>query len=290
MAKWLTKLDVSERELSFEEIENRRLQLQQNFHERFSNPTLAKKTVRFSRWLPAAAAAVLLLVTGTLYFVPDLFKKEVVFSEAFTKAGALKIITLSDGTKITMNNASRIRFPLSFRGAKREVYLDGEAFFDVVHQKEHPFIVHTAKLKINVLGTSFNVQSYKGDKELRVSVATGKVGVLLNKKGSSAYMLLPGDHLAFNTISEQISQSRINPEEIKAWESGMFIYHNETLENISRQIERRYQVKITFKRDSLGQKRFNFKQKNDRLENIMQTLKFAGGIHYSISGNQVSIW
>ncbi len=103
-------------------------------------------------------------------------------------------------------------------------------------------------------------------------------------------MLLPGDKLAYNIASESPVLSKISPEEIDAWQSGMLVYHNETLENISRQLERWYNVKVVFRRNATRQLRFNLKQKNDRLENVMQTLKFAGGIKYSISGDRVTVW
>lgn len=250
-----------------------------------------RRPLRNYSWLKYAAilAIILSVATYALFKYAPNSHEVVAMQETVNPNGKMIRITLSDSSVVTLNAASRLKYPASFNGKTREVYLEGEAFFDVAHDKAHPFVVHTQKIKVSVLGTSFNVKSYLQDKSIAVAVASGKVGVLANQKGSRTFMLLPGDKLAYNHIGKDAVQSKVDRNEIGTWQSGMFVFHNETLENITRQLERRYDVKFIFKDESLRQKRFNFKQKNDRLENVMQTLVFAGGIKYKVSGNTVTI-
>ncbi|HEY0176676.1 MAG TPA: FecR family protein, partial [Pedobacter sp.] len=150
-----------------------------------------KKIIPY-QWAAGIAAALLIsLSIGYLSLNKDLFKTDpVYFARQITKAGEQKIITLTDGSRIILNNASKLTYPSVFSRNKREVYLSGEAFFDVKHDSSRPFLVHASHLKVQVLGTSFNIKSYQADHHTTVSVATGKVGVNSNRP-SDTYMLLP---------------------------------------------------------------------------------------------------
>ncbi|SDD77772.1 FecR family protein [Mucilaginibacter pineti] len=244
-------------------------------------------------WLKYAAVLSFLMLTIGSYIL--LHKRNtadtlIAMQQTVNPNGKLVQIKLSDNTTVMLNAASKLKYPTHFNGKTREVYLEGEAFFDVAHDTQHPFIVHTSQLKVNVLGTSFNVKDYSAEKEIAITVATGKVGVITNGYSGKTYMLLPGQQLHYSIANQFISQNKVDLNEVAAWQSGMLIYHNETLENISRQMERWYDVKFNFKNEAVRHMRFSLKQKNDRLENVMRTLKFAGGIRYSIAGKTVSIW
>lgn len=264
------------------------------FHERVNASGQDNvRTIGNRVWLKYAAVLSFFMLTIGSYVLIHKQKAAdtlMVMQQTVNPNGKLVKIKLSDSTTVMLNAASKLKYPAHFDGKTREVYLEGEAFFDVAHDAEHPFIVHTSKLKVNVLGTSFNVKDYHAEKAIAVTVASGKVGVMTNKHGSKTFMLLPGERLQYNVANQFISQNKIDLNEVAAWQSGMFIYHNETFENIGRQMERWYDVKFEFKNKAIRLKRFNLKQKNDRLENVMQTLKFAGGFNYAISGKKVSIW
>lgn len=264
------------------------------FHERINASGRDNvRPINHRAWLKyAAVLAFLMLTIGSYVFLHNNNAASTVIAmqQTVNPNGKLVRIKLSDSTTVMLNAASKLKYPDHFNGKTREVYLEGEAFFDVAHDAGHPFIVHTSQLKVNVLGTSFNVKDYHAENEITVTVASGKVGVMTSKHGSKTFMLLPGQQLHYNTTDQLINQSRVDVNDIASWQSGMLIYHNETLENISRQMERWYDVKFEFKNEAVRHMRFNLKQKNDRLENVMQTLKFAGGFRYTISGKTVSIW
>eukprot|EP01133_Synstelium_polycarpum_P002884 gene2884-3310_t len=272
-------------------------QLQQwkaKFHERIKDSESPRQRIQVLKYLKYAAILALFILgiayTWVQHQKADL-KMLALMKETSNPNGKLLKITLGDSTTITLNAASKLKYPARFSGKTREVYLEGEAFFEVAHDTAHPFIVHTSKVKVCVLGTSFNISSYREDKSTSVTVATGKVGVLTNNnKAGKTFMLLPGDQLIYHHVNEQIRQSKVDLNEISAWQSGMLICHDQTLLEVSHRIERWYDVKISFRRKEAGLLRLNLKQKNDRLENVMKTLKFAAGIHYEINGKQITIW
>ncbi|HEY0177526.1 MAG TPA: FecR domain-containing protein [Pedobacter sp.] len=264
----------------------------EKFNQKVNQQEDTVKPRRNLSWINVAAVfAVFILSAGTyawMYSKNKQIAALAVLRETVNPNGKLLKIKLGDSSTITLNAGSKLKYPGGFNGKTREVYLEGEAFFDVAHDPAHPFIVHTSKIIVSVLGTSFDIKSYKEDKKISVAVATGKVGVLA--KGGKTYFLLPGEKLAYYAFSEIVQQTKADPAEVGMWQNGMLIYHDETLENISRQLERWYDVKVIFKRSEAAKMRFSLKQKNDRLENVMQTLKFAGGIRYVISGKTVTIW
>lgn len=285
---WLSQLDVSERELTFEDIERQRLQFQKNFHERYVITVPDKKIIMLHVWLSTVAAAILLLVAGAIFIHPQRQKQEALL-EAKTRAGERKIITLSDGTTISLNNTSNIRFPNNFTGSTREVYLTGEAFFVVVHNEEKPFIVNTGKMRVQVLGTSFDVRNYIADDNIDVTVATGKVGVIPDKEKRS-HLLTPGQQLSYNRKTGKISEVEVNPSDYTGWQQGDLIFKNEPLSAICKRLERWYDVKITIKNEALKTRKISIEQKDESLQNVLKMLGIAGDLKFEISGNNVEIW
>jgi len=138
------------------------------------------KVVRLWRFI--AAAAVLVVIGSAVLYNKDIINlvtpaQQVLIS---SKAGQHRQVRLPDGTKVWLNPATQISYPDHFSDEKREVNLIGEAFFEVVHDTKHPFIISSGKLKTVVLGTSFNVQAYPKANSAEVTVVTGRVGVMLN--------------------------------------------------------------------------------------------------------------
>jgi ferric-dicitrate binding protein FerR (iron transport regulator) len=136
-----------------------------------------------------------------------------------TGTKGIKQVTLPDSSVIWLNADSRLKVPLAFKGHFREVYLDeGEAFFEIKRNYRHPFIVHSTDVNVQVLGTSFNVRSYKNLESTEVAVATGKVGV--TKNGRTLAMLLPGQELNYNHDSGKYYQKIVNPDRAQSWKQG----------------------------------------------------------------------
>jgi len=295
IARWLTQLDVMER-LTPEQLGARQELSQADLKKHFfPGENNSAKIIRVPLWLRTMAASLFIAsaVAGILFFKEKSHHAatdQVTFKQMLTGSGQMKTITLSDGTRITLNNESGLKYPAAFNGQTREVFLTGEAFFEVAHNPAKPFKVHTDKLDIQVLGTSFDVKAYKEDKELQVSVASGKVGVLPADGKTKTYMLMPGDRLAYERSTAKLSQSNVEPVNISVWQKGKFIFRNETLENIARQLERYYSVKFLFKDQSLQARRINLKIKNHSISTVLKALSISGEFQYKVEADQITVW
>lgn len=250
-----------------------------------------KRNRQQTLWRPVLKMAAVLLLVGTAGIISyKMMSRETqpVWHQISTTAGNRKQITLPDGSRISMNSASTVRYAVPFKG-QRKITLIGEAFFNVVHDSKHPFIVHTRQLSIQVLGTSYNVQAFANEQYTSVAVATGKVGVMnRNKPGSKAMMLLPGEELTFK--NNQFEKKNIAIASIDAWQQGVLEFKGETLEQIAKVLARTYNVKFTINDPKLLTKRFQLKAKKEPLANILKLLSITGGnFPYTIKGKQVTI-
>lgn len=208
------------------------------------------------------------------------------YLELRAQAGERKTITLSDGTKISLNNSSVLYYPAKFDQHTREVKLEGEAFFEVMHDRKKPFLIQTPQLKVQVLGTSFNVRSYAEDKETAVHVATGKVAVY---NQFSRIMLVNGEQVVYDRLKHSFTRSASDPAISRAWQNNTLAFRYETLENICLRLERWYNVKVVIRNEKLLHKRYTLEQHNETLENVMKVL-CAGELNYKIDGRSVTVW
>jgi transmembrane sensor len=245
------------------------------------------KILTFPRWSLGAAAAILIMLSAGYLFLNNrgpVSDNQPTLSVA-SLAGQQKKITLADGTEVTLNSQSTLHYKDVFNGAKREVYLEGEAFFNVVHDAQHPFIVHTQKMDVHVLGTSFNVSAYAHDRKSTVSVATGKVGVNVSNS-LQANMLLPGDRLSYNG---KIHTDHINPEDVLGWQKGILIFHQESIRDIAPVLERYYGVRIYFGKNNDSGKQVTAAFKQKTLQQVMLILSQTAGFTYKQTNNEIHI-
>ncbi|QEM14259.1 FecR family protein [Mucilaginibacter rubeus] len=245
------------------------------------------KKLTFQRWGLGAAAAILIMLSAGYLFLGN--QKPVLNNQPLLSvssiAGQQKKITLADGTEVTLNSLSTLHYKDLFNGTEREVYLEGEAFFNVVHDAQRPFIVHTQKLNVHVLGTSFNVSAYVHDRKTTVSVATGKVGVNVSNS-SHANMLLPGDRLSYNG---NIQTDHINPDDVMGWQKGALIFHQESIRDIAPVLERYYGVHIYFGKNQNPGKQVTAAFKQKTLPQVMEILAQTGGFSYRLINNEIHI-
>jgi transmembrane sensor len=216
-----------------------------------------KKGYPWFRYVAAIAASA--AVFFMLYMSwPDLYNK-ISSNNLITLRVPLdqtRQITLSDGSKIWVNAGSELRYPQAFDGKKREVFLNGEAYFDINHDKAKPFIVHTGKLTTTVLGTAFNIKALKPAEAVVVTVTRGKVSVA-NGTRLLGY-LTPNRQLTFNKLSQQSIQKLVNASEVIAWQKESEIHFEDiTFGEAARQLEQRFKVSISFKTDKVKNCRFS---------------------------------
>lgn len=160
-----------------------------------------------------------------------------------TDRSEYKYIVLEDSTKVWLNAASSLEFPDHFNSNKREVYLNGEAYFDVMHADKIPFIIHTGTVSTTVLGTAFNIKAYPGEHSITVSVSRGKVQVSRNDGWTTT--LTKGQQVKLEEDKYIASEKSIAPTDVAAWQHGNIVYDDETFEHIIADMERVYNISVS---------------------------------------------
>ena len=191
-------------------------------------------------------------------------------------------IMLADGSKVWLNSGSTLTFPSKFNGKKRMVELDGEGFFEVKSDKEHPFIVSTSKYQVKAVGTSFNIYDYQDSPQFEAALLNGKVEVTTNAKKSSVVILTPNQRAA-------LCQGVLEVKPIKnannyLWRKGI-LYFNEPLLEVFDKLQEYYDIEFQIRNSSLTRKSpyctGKFRAK-DGLEHIIRVLKETNHFDYQI--------
>ncbi len=161
-------------------------------------------------------------------------------------------IVLSDGTKVHLNAESQLTYPICFSDKERIVQVEGEAYFDVAPDKEHPFIVQTPHTSIRVTGTSFNVRAYADEEIESTTLISGGVKI---SSGNEVFELIPDQHYTYNKKTNTNTVTNVNTELYTSWESGSFIFLNVPLENVMSYLSKWYGFKYTFEDETAKQVR-----------------------------------
>ncbi|WET04993.1 FecR family protein [Flavobacterium sp. YJ01] len=202
-------------------------------------------------------------------------------------------LQLSDGTFVHLNSGTTLKYPVKFiAGENRQVFLDGEAFFDVAKDKKHPFIVNADELNVRVLGTHFNVSNYPEDPLTDVVLVEGSVGMYQSNQEFDANkntILKPGFKGSFNKENAKISTKAVITDIYTSWINGGLTFRNMTFKNIITKLERRYNVTIINKNEKLANEKFNASFKEESIENVMSYFNDIHGINYTIKNNQILI-
>ena len=202
-------------------------------------------------------------------------------------------LQLSDGTLVYLNAGSRIKYPVTFLdGKQRQVFLTGEAYFDVTTDTEHPFIVNAKELNVEVLGTEFNVSVYPEDERTSVVLVEGSVGLYgdgASLENDTSIHLEPGYQGSFERSNRDLSVRKVNTSIYTAWMNGELVFRNMSFDNILLKMERHYNVEITNQNRELGQERFNASFLEQPIAEILRYFNETHEIEYHIENNQVII-
>ena len=195
-----------------------------------------------------AAIIVLTLISSLSFFYVYnhlITKDDLVCFETSVPVGSKSRILLPDSTVAWLNSGSTLKYHQSFGKESRTVELSGEGYFEVTKDKSKPFLVHTKSLDIKVLGTVFNINSYLEDEEVDVTLIEGSVNVSIpeNKEAGSRIMF-PNERLTYNKKTKKVISTEIDANKSKLWTTGVSYFTNATLESISKDLERKYGIKI----------------------------------------------
>lgn len=196
------------------------------------------------------------------------------FAVLYVPSGKDYTITLSDGTVVQLNAASKLRFPLNFGNQSREIFVEGEAYLEVKKDAKRPFTVHLPASNIQVLGTAFNVNTYDNKKE-KVALVEGAVR-LVSKQDS--VLLNPGEEAV---ADGQIRVERFDEYETLSWREGKFVMNNVRMADVCKVIPRLFGVEMTMDNKEVGEKRFSgLIDRNRPVEELMKGLTATNGIDY----------
>lgn len=278
-----------------------------------------KKNNSITRFWPAAAAAVILLAGGLYFLEAPTSQHEqdgstLGWQQKTTKKGAKSIITLPDGTSVTLNSESTLRYPAAFTGQTREVTLTGEAFFDVTKDHEHPFIIHTDKMNVKVLGTAFDVKSYPNDAVSETTLIRGAIEVTLKDRPSDRIILKPKEKLivtndaatikktqrkgavndttpAAQYVLTSLSYIRQNDSTVSetSWINNRFAFNDDNFATLAKKMERWYGVDIVFKNEAAKQYHFSGVFENDTIADALMALQRIEKFRYKIEGTTIYI-
>ncbi len=224
-----------------------------------------------------------LLVSGILYFM--FHQKldtidQIAYNEVSGVPGTHSVITLGDGTKVWLNSASVIKYPVKFQ-KNRDVFLKGEAFFEVKSDKNNPFIVHTPRFDVKATGTKFNVDAYGDDASQTVTLEKGVVNVSrLNNTGKpiDSAMLLPNQQVLISQTTNLLSVTNVDIDRYISWKEGKLIFKNDPMGVVINTINRFYNVDIQIKDPVVKGYMYRATFDNEPLNDILTLIKMTSPV------------
>jgi hypothetical protein len=217
---------------------------------------------------------------------------KLVYNEIKIPYGKTFVITLSDGTVVNMNAGSSLKYPVQFiKGHNREVVLAGEAFFEVTKDKKHPFIVKTRGVDVKVLGTKFNVSSYKEDAEINTVLVEGSVSLSSATVPNEKEMLVPGEKGTWSNQKSGIAVEKVDTRIYTEWMTGELVFRKATFRDIIIKLERTYNVTIENNRKELLDKKFNasFNKNIESIETVLATMSKIQSFTFKKEGRLIKI-
>lgn len=201
------------------------------------------------------------------------------------KGGQYQII-LPDGSKVWLNAASSLRYPLRFNKKERNVELMGEAYFEVAHNTTMPFKVKTATQEVEVLGTHFNVNAYQDEESAKTTLLEGSVKISQTQSKVSK-LLKPGQQAI---VTGTINVSNVDTEQAIAWKDDLFMFNEDNLGHIMRMVARWYDVEVVFNDDELKNELYSGSvSKFVNVSHVMGKLEMVGGVHFTIEGRTIKV-
>ena len=249
--------------------------------------------------------AVIRLMLIGLAFLWNIFhtkhvgKHDLAYNEIIVPLGEKAQIILSDGTHIWINSASKLRYPVLFGKDSRDVTLEGEAYFDVTKKHGKIFVVNTRDVKVNVLGTAFNVKCYPGDEKTQTIVVRGIVRVEDIHGKHKALIVKPNEMATLQAKPRQeeegsktpaLTIKKVDPVNLVSWKDQMLVFTGESFEDLAIKMERWFNVKIKIKNDELKTQRYNGKfVHNETVYQVLEAIKITTPITYQVNRDTIII-
>ena len=274
------------------------------------------------RIILVASALCLVAITGILIFMHSGGRAPVVAgtaqaastaSEVYTRNGSRTNLVLPDSTQVWLNAGSRISYDKNFGAALREVTLTGEAFFDVARNAGRPFVIHTARIDITVLGTRFNVKSYPSERTTEATLIRGSIEVSIKDRPTEKIILKPNEKLVVANDDSALHRNNFTRPGVAAneslvairkptyemntgavietsWVENKLIFQDEAFRDLARQMERWYGVSFRFTNSRQEEWRFTGNFQKETIQQALDALKLTEAFNYTIQENQITIY
>ena len=254
---------------------SKRIEANKNHRKRFIISTIS-----------GIAAGILLLIglLGLIKLQEDDFQKTTLFK---TEAGNRSELTLPDGTKVWLNSRTELSYEPDFGKSNRNISISGEAYFDVTRSNK-PFIVDVKDLKIQVYGTKFNISAYSDDNFIQTSLESGQISI--KKEGQKELIVKPGQLIVYERNTSTFHAGMVDTENYSSWRHNKMYLNNEPIAKLAKKLERKYNVKILFVPESLGENiHYSGIFTNENIIEVLDAISIASGLKYSKNDNMYSI-
>ena len=239
-----------------------------------------KPIKRWSVRMIAAAAILLAICTIGIFFLRNESAKNQTVVAQVNQQKINRLVRLPDGSTVIVSSGSKLNYPSSFDGlARREVYLEGQAFFDIKHNASKPFIVHTGQLETTVLGTAFNIKAFPGDIDITVTVSRGKVKV--SDQNKTLGIILPRQQITCNKQKANPTLKTVDADTYLDWKAQDLLFDDVTVAEAAELLEERFNVNITFSDQLIKSNRFTTTfLKGESLEQVLTSIcEFNGAVY-----------
>lgn len=231
-----------------------------------------RKRLRTIQFISAAAAVLICVLGWSVYTYMEPVEMQIVSTLA-----EVRTIQLPDGSEVALNNFTTITYPRKFKNKYREVRISGEAYFEVTSDKNHPFIVQTGTVNVEVLGTHFNVEAYDRDSEVKTTLFEGSVAVS-NKEETVKTILIPNERAIYNKVEGSLTKETATDAWTNiSWKEGKIIFINQPLKEIARQLTNTFNTPILIENETLKDYKMTGRfVDGESLNEILQLLQTAG--------------
>lgn len=253
--------------------------------------TQINRTSRFRLVFPLLKyAAVALLLISLSYMGVSYFKPETYVTFRVKDGESVKKFILADGTSVWLKSGSSLKVPETFSSDKRNLSLQGEAFFDVSKKASSPLYISTDYVNIKVIGTAFNVKTDKALRNVETVLARGKIA-LLDKQWNRVLDMSPGEKVTYDSRQKEYTTEIVDVNVSTAWHLNQFVFENVTLREIVNQLSVKFNVNINLESSELAARKFRCVVNEDEsLSDILELLKYLAPIRYRIEGKEVFIY
>ncbi|MCR2006165.1 FecR family protein [Bacteroides acidifaciens] len=248
------------------------------------------KILRMHRWMKYAAmiAVILVIGGGSGYWLYQNGNNQHMMI-AVANEGIVKEIILPDGTKVWLNNSATLKYPREFSEKARNVYLDGEAYFEVTKNWHKPFTVQSDAMRVRVLGTTFNFKCDKNYRIAEVTLIEGEIEVKGNKE-EGQIILAPGQRAELNKNNGRLTVKQVDAKMDAVWHDNLIPFQKADIFTISKALERFYDIKIILSPDMRADKTYSgVLKKKSTIESVLKSLQNSISIDYKIVGNNIFI-